>query len=135
MAKPKRVTYFKTMIEDKPGAGLALAQSFKTGKINLAALWGYGTPGGQAEAYCIPKDADKFRAFAKSAGMTTSEGVGFQLSGVDKTGALVNSLNTLAKAGVNVIAIHAIATSGNYGAFVRVPDADIEKAAAALGAK
>jgi hypothetical protein len=135
MAKPKRVTYFKTMLEDKPGAGLAFAHALKKGKINLAALWAYGTQTGQAEVYCIPKDIDKFRNFLKGAGMTTWEGVGFLLKGPDKTGALIDSLDALAKAGVNVTAVHAIAAAGNFGAFVRVPDTDIEKATVALGAK
>jgi hypothetical protein len=135
MAKPKRVTYFKTMLEDKPGAGLAFAQALKKGKINLAALWAYGTQTGQAEVYCIPKDVDKLRAFVKGAGMTTWDAVGFLLKGPDKTGALIDTLDALAKAGVNITAIHAIAAVGNFGAFVRVPDADVEKATAALGAK
>ncbi len=135
MAQPKRVTFFKTMLEDKPGAGLALAQYLKSKNVNLAALWAYGTQTGQAEVYCIPKDVDKFRNFMKSTGMTTWEGTGFLLKGVDKTGALIKSLDALAKASINVTAIHAIAAAGNFGAFLRVPDADIEKAATALGAK
>ncbi len=135
MAKPKRVTYFKTMLEDRPGTGLALMQSLKTKKINLVALWAYGTQTGQSEVYCIPKDMDKFRNFTKSAGITCWEGAGFLLKGEDKAGALIKSLETLANAGVNVTAIHAIAAGGKYGAFVKVPDADVDKAAKALGAK
>jgi hypothetical protein len=135
MAKPKRVTYFKTMLEDKPGTGLAFAQSLKSKKINLSALWAYGTQTGQSEVFCIPKDVDKFRAFVKSAGITTWEGSGFILKGEDKPGALVKSLEALANAGVNVNAIHAIAAGGNFGAFVKVPDAEVDKAASALGAK
>ncbi len=135
MAQPKRVTYFKGKIEDKPGALLVVAQNLKNKKIGLIALWGYSTQPGEAELYCIPKDAEKFRNFARSAGMTTWEGAGFLVKGADKTGALVNTLAALAKAGVNIGALHAMAAAGNYGAFLRVPDADVEKAAAALGAK
>ncbi len=135
MAKSKRVTYFKTMLDDKPGTGLAYAESLKKKKINLSALWAYGTQTGQTEVYCIPKDPDKFRDYAKAEGMTTWEGTGFLVKGTDKTGALIKSLSALAEAGINVNAIHAIATGGNYGAFVRVPDVDIERAAEALKAK
>jgi hypothetical protein len=135
MAQTKRVTYFKTMLEDRPGTGLAFAQSLKSKNVGLTALWAYGTQTGQSEVYCIPKDADKFRTFAKSAGMTVWEGIGFFLKGTDRTGALVKTLDALAKAGINVTAVHAIAAAGNYGAFMRVPDADLEEAARALGAK
>ncbi len=135
MAKSKRVTYFKTLLDDKPGTGLAYAESLKSKKINLSALWAYGTQTGQTEVYCIPKDPDKFRKYTKSEGMTTWEGTGFLLKGTDKTGALIKNLTALAEAGINVNAIHAIAAGGNFGAFVKVPDVDIDKAAEALNAK
>ena len=135
MAQAKRVTYFKAKIEDKPGSLLAVAQNLKAKKIGLVALWGYATQPGEAELYCVPKDLDKFRGFVKSAGMTMWEGSGFLLKGADKTGALVKTLEALAGAGINIGALHAMAASGNYGAFLRVPDADIEKAARTLAAK
>lgn len=135
MAKPKRVVYFKGRLEDKPGAGLAVAQSLKAKNIGMVALWGYETQPGEAEMYCIPKDPDKFRNFAKASGMAIEEGVGFYLKGADRTGALVRPLELIAKAGINVIAVHAMAAAGNFGAFVRVGPADVEKTAAALGVK
>jgi hypothetical protein len=135
MAKSKRVTYFMTMLEDKPGTGLAFARSLKAKKIGLSALWAFGTQTGQAEVYCIPKDIEKFRTFVKSTGTTTWEGTGFLLKGEDKTGALIETLDVLSKAGVNVTGIHGIAAGGNCGCFVRVADPDIEKAAILLGAK
>ncbi len=134
MPQPKRVTYFKSNLEDKPGALLAVASNLKARKIGLVALWGYATQPNEAELYCIPKDAEKFRAFLKSAGMTNWEATGFLLKGADKTGALVKSLEALAKAGVNIVALHAMAASGNYGAFLRVSEHDIQKAAEVLGA-
>lgn len=135
MAPPKRVTYFKTMLEDRPGTGLAFARSLKAKKIGLAALWAYETQTGQSEVFCIPKDTEKFRHFVKSTGTITWEGTGFLLRGTDKTGALIRTLDVLAKAGINVTAIHGIAASGRCGCFVRVADTEVEKAAAILGAK
>lgn len=135
MAAPKRVTFFKARLEDKPGALLAVAQNLKSRKIGLVGLWGFATRPGEAEVYCIPKDADKFRDFTKATGMTTEEGVGFLLKGADKTGALVKSLEAIAKAGVNIIALEAIAAGANYGAFLWVNPADLEKTGKALGAR
>lgn len=135
MAQPKRVTYFKAKIEDRPGTLLGVAKNLRAKKIGLIALWGYSTQPGEADLYCIAKDADKFRSFAKAFGMTTWEATGFLLKAADKTGALVNTLEALAKAGINIIALHAMATAGNYGAFLHVSDPDIEKTAGILGAK
>ena len=126
--------YFKAKLEDKPGAALAVAQQLKAKNVGLVALWGHSTQTGEARMYCVPKDADKFRNFAKAAGIAVEEGSGFLLRGADKTGALVKSLDTIAKAGANIVALHAIAAGGNYGAFVRVDPADIEKVGKALGA-
>jgi hypothetical protein len=135
MAKSKRVSYFKARLEDKPGTLLAVAQSLKSKKIGLLGMWGYGTQPGQAELYCIPKDPDKFRSHMMTIGTTVEEGSGFVLKGSDKTGALVKTLDALAKAGVNIAGLHAIAAGGSYGAFLRVSAADISKTAEALGAK
>jgi hypothetical protein len=135
MSKPKIVTYFKTTLEDKPGMLLAVAKEMKSRNLGLVALWAYSTQSGQGELYCIPKNPDKLRSEYKPSGMQMEEGSGLFLKGTDKTGALVKTLETIAKEGVNIMAIHAIAAGGNYGSFIRVASMDIEKAAKALGAK
>ena len=135
MAKPKLVTNFKTTLEDKPGMLLAAAKEMKSENLGLLALWAYSTQPGQGELYCIPKNPDKFRSAYKPSGMQMEEGSGFFLKGTDKTGALVKTLDTIAKAGVNITAIHAIASGGNYGSFIRVAPTDVERAAKAIGAK
>ena len=135
MAKPKLVTYFKTTLEDKPGMLLAAAKEMMSKNLGLLALWAYGTQPGQGELYCIPKNPDHFRSAYKPSGMQMEEGSGFFLKGTDKTGALVKTLDTIAKAGVNITAIHAIASGGNYGSFIQVAPTDVERAAKAIGAK
>ena len=135
MAKPKIVTYFKTTMEDKPGTLLTVTQDMKAKKLGLLALWGYGTQPGQGELYCIPKDPDKFRRAYKASGMPLEEGSGIFLKGADKTGVLVKTLEAIAKQGVNITAVHAVASGGNYGSFIRVAPGDMEKTAKALGAK
>ncbi len=135
MAKPKLVTYFKTTLEDKPGMLLAAAREMKSKNLGLFALWAYNTQPGQGELFCIPKNPDKFRSTYKPSGIQMEEGSGLFQKGTDKTGALVKSLEKMAKAGINIMAIHAIAAGGNYGSFIRVAPTDVERAARAIGAK
>ncbi len=135
MAKVMLVTYFKTPLEDRPGALLAIAKDLKSRNLGLLGLWGFSTESGQAELYCIPKNAEKFRAAFKSAGTQIEEGTGFFMRGSDKTGALVKALQAIAKEGVNISALHALAAGGSYGSFINVAPGDVEKTAKALGVK
>jgi hypothetical protein len=135
MAKPRLVTFFKTSLEDRPGTLLAVAKEMKSKNLGLLALWGFGTQTGQGELYCIPKNPDKFRSAYKPSGMQMEEGSGFFLKGTDKTGALVKTLETIAKEGVNISAIQAIAAGGTYGSFIHVAPGDVERTAKLLGAK
>jgi len=57
------------------------------------------------------------------------------VKGADKTGALVKTLEAIAKEGVNIISVHAVAAGGNYGSFIRVAQADVAKTTKSLGAK
>ena len=135
MAKPQRVTYFKANLEDKPGALLAVMQDLKSKNLGLTGLWGFATQPGQAQLYVIAKNPDKVRNAWKASGMLAEEGTGFFLKGTDKTGVLVKTLDAVASAGVNIVAIDGIAVGGRYGSFIWVAPADVEKAAQALGAK
>lgn len=135
MAKPRLVTYFKTSLEDRAGTLLGVAKDMKSKNLGLLALWGFGTQTGQGELYCIPKNPDKFRNAYKPSGMRMEEGSGFFVKGTDKTGALVKTLETIAKEGINIAAIHAIAAGGNYGSFIHVAPGDVERTAKALGVK
>jgi len=135
MAKPQRVTYFKVSLEDKAGSLLGIAQDLKSKKIGLVGLGGQDVQPGKAEVHLIAKDPDKLRSAWKSSGMSFEEGTGFFVRGADKTGVLVATLESLAKAGVNIVMSEAMGVGGNYGLFIRVAPADVEKTAQALKAK
>jgi hypothetical protein len=135
MAKPQRVTYFKVNLEGKSGSLLALARDLKKKNVGLIGIKGQDTQAGHAEVYLIARNPDKLRNACKSSGMSFEEGTGFFVKGVDKTGVLVRTLEALANAGVNIIVSDAMAVSGNYGFFIQVAPADVEKTATALGAK
>jgi hypothetical protein len=51
------------------------------------------------------------------------------------TGVLVTTLDALAKAGVNIIMSEAMGVGGNYGFFIPVAPADVERTAQALKVK
>jgi hypothetical protein len=135
MAKPQRVTYFKINLEDKAGSLLGIAQDLKSKKIGLVGLGGQDIQPGKAEIYLIARNPDKLRNAWKSSGMNFEEGTGFFVRGADSTGVLVATLDALAKAGVNIVMSEAMGVGGNYGCFIRVAPADVEKTAQALKAK
>ena len=130
MAKSQRVTFFKIDIEDKPGALLAVAKDLKSRNVGLAGL--EARPAG---VYLFAKNAEKLRDALKASSVTFEEGIGFFVKGADKTGALVKSLEAIAQASINIMAIDAIAVSGNYGSIIRVAPPDVDKTATALSAK
>jgi len=134
MAKAKRLAYFKTNIDDKPGALLALTKDLKGKKLDLIALKGVAQAG-QGEILVIAKSPDKLRDAWKASGALVEEGTVFFLSGTDTTGALVTSLDAIAKAGVNLVATEALAVGGKFGAVIWVSPEDLDKTAQALGAK
>ena len=135
MAKAQRVKYFKVNLENKPGALLKIMTELKAKNLGLCGLWGFATAGEKAELYVIPKNPDKLRSLWTASGLFADEGTGFWLKGADRTGALNKSLEALASAGVNIDSIDAVAVGGRFGSFIWVGHADVEKAAAALGAK
>jgi hypothetical protein len=135
MAKAQRVKYFKLNLENKPGALVKVMSELKAKNLGLCGLWGFATHAEKAELFVVPKNPDKLRSMWTASGLLADEGTGFWLKGVDRTGALNKSLEALANAGVNIDSIDAIAVGGRFGSFIWVGPADIEKAAAALGAK
>ena len=134
MATVKRVPYFKAKVEDKPGALLALAKDLMAKKLGLLSLKGIGQ-GDQGEILVVAKDPDKLRKAWTESGTLVEEGSVFFVSGADKTGALLPTLDALAKASVNVVATEAVAVGRSYGAILWVDPSDLDKTEKALGAK
>jgi len=132
MATAKRMTYFKAKVEDKPGAFLALALDLKEKNIDLMGVKGV-SHAGHGDVLVIPKNPEKVRIAWNAQGILVEEGTLFFLSGVDKVGALTASLDALAKADVNIVAVEAAAVGGRFGTFVWVTPEDVEKTAQALG--
>jgi hypothetical protein len=134
VAKVQRVTYFMANLEDKPGELLKILQDLKAHKIGLRGLWGFGTHSGKAQLFVVSKKVEKLRDAWKASGLLAEEGTGFLLRGSDQTGAMIESLQTLADAGINIHAVNALALKDRYASFIWVKPEDVERAAEALGA-
>ncbi len=135
MANAQRVTYFKARIEDKPGALLSVLKDFKAKNLALSGLWASPADSGWTELYVIPKNPDKVRNFWKDSTVSTEEGTAIFMKGTDRTGALLKTLDTIAREGVNLVRSEALAVGGKYGTIFLVGAADLDKASKALGAK
>lgn len=135
MAKPQRVTYFKANLEDRPGQLLKIMQDLRAKNVNLAGVWGFATSPGSAQVYAVAKKPEKLRNTWKASGLFAEEQTAFFVKGADRTGALLKTLEALANAGVNIVAIDAIAVGGQFGSFIWVNAADVDRAAEVLGAK
>lgn len=133
MAIVKRMTYFKTQIEDKPGALLAIANDLKEKNLDLIGLKGVSHMQ-HGDVLIIPKNPEKVRIAWNATGKLLEEGTLFFVTGVNKTGALAASLDTLAKNDVNIVALEAGAIGGRYGAFLWVSPQDVERTAHILAA-
>ncbi|UCD76220.1 MAG: hypothetical protein JSV91_04715 [Phycisphaerales bacterium] len=115
---------FSITLEDRPGALAALSLKMQEAGIELLGLWGYGGRAGTGKLYCVPKDARQFREFAQDEGLEVEEGLTIYLSGADRGGALVESLELIAQGGINVHAIQAISVHGEFGCFIWADAAD-----------
>lgn len=134
MAIVTRITYFMADLEDKSGSLLKVMQDLKAQNIALAGLWGFSTQKKTGRLYVVPENADELRNVWESAGLLSGEGIGFFITGENRTGVLNESLDALANAGINIDAIDAIAVGGQFGSFIWVDASDVEKTAKALQA-
>lgn len=127
---------FSILLPDRPGELMRLSSKLQEDGINLIGLWGYGgvdNVNGQAKFYCVPENADTFREFIKAEKLEFTEGLTIYLSGTDQGGALVETLDLIASAGVNLHAIQAVAVHGEYGCFVWADPKDWDTIAKTLG--
>ena len=82
---------------------------------------------------CVPESARQFRAFAEQQGLTFKEGMTIYLHGDDTAGALTETLEEIATAGVSIQSIHAVSVGGDFGAFLWVDQKDYDILARTLG--
>ncbi len=123
----KRATYFVIDSEDRPGQLARFSKRMSEDEINLAGVWSFGTGRGNAEIIAIPHDAHQFRKTARDADWRFREGSCFHLAGEDRPGALADTLDLIAKEGINLHAVDAMGFNSGYSAYVWCDEGDVEK--------
>jgi hypothetical protein len=128
----QRTKYFSIAVEDKSGELARFARQMKAADVNLSGVWGFGVGQGKAQIFAVPKDEGKFKQAAKAAGLSFKEGMCFRLEGQDKVGALLDALERVAREGVNLHAVDALALGGRFAAYIWAQEKDVEKLGKAL---
>jgi hypothetical protein len=132
----RRVEYYYTEVPDRPGGGAKVLTALKREDVNLIALNAFPMSTRRAQIDFVPSNARAFLAAARKAGIKlTGPKTAFLVQGDDRVGAVADIVSKLAKAGLNVVAMNAVAAGGRrYGAILWVKPRNVDKAAKILGA-
>lgn len=132
----KRVQHYAFSIKDEVGAGARALRALRDNDVDLIAVWAYPHGTGMARIELVPKDADGFTAGAKAAGLDVGKATpAFYVTGDDRSGAIAEAFEKLARANVNIAASQAVSDGrGHFGAIIYVVPADVQRAATALDA-
>lgn len=134
MAEVTPVVYYVGIIADKPGEGARVLNAFKEAGINLAAFLGYPKARKAEIILAVEEKAPALGPIAKKAGLALSQKQkALLVSGEDYPGALAETLQKLAGAGISVVTTHAVTGGGGrWGALITVAPAAMKKAAKVL---
>ncbi len=129
-----KVTYFICNRPNQPGEGAHLLKQLKEAGVNLYAFHGFPS-GRRAQIDLVPEDATRFKKVAKKLGLELEETkTGFLVHGKDRVGAIVEMLETMAAADINITAMDAVsAGAGRFGAIFWVRPQDVTRTAKLLG--
>lgn len=130
----RKVEYFTANVPNKSGEGVRALKALRDANVNLLAFSGFPRAG-RAQIDFIPEDSAALKAAAKKAKLKlSSKKTGFLVQGGDRVGALLDMLDRLAAAKINVTALDAVtAGEGRYGAIFWVKPKDVAKTAKLLG--
>lgn len=133
--KIRKIDYFKTEVSNRLGEGARILGALRAENVNLLAFTGFPS-GRRVQMDFVPENPAAFRKAARKAGLSVAVKKGaFLVQGSDRAGAIAEILETLAGAGVSVIALDGVAAgNGRYGAIFWVKPQDAAKAAKALKA-
>ncbi|MHC5023335.1 MAG: hypothetical protein ACYTGG_05420 [Planctomycetota bacterium] len=116
--------YFAFSLPDRPGELARFAAGLGEAGINMIGLWGYASGRDEPRLSCVPEDPASFRDFARTAGLEVEEGHALYLTGESAAGALVETLQRIATAGINLEAVEAVGAGDHYGCFIWAAEND-----------
>ena len=131
----RKADYFSMETAHKVGEGARLLGALRDAGVNLLAFTGFPS-GRRAQVDFIPADAAQFRAAARKLKLKVgARKTVFLVEGDDRPGAIAEICEKLANAGINMIAMDAVAIgNGRYGAIFWVTPREVNKTARLLGA-
>ena len=129
----KRVTVFKTEIEDVPGSLLGLLPGVADVGVNLLNLAAFSAGGGKGAAYFLADKPEDVKKFADSQGIGIDEYAAFLLSGEAAVGTGAEIVSGIADAGINMVLATATVVEGQYYLLIAVSESDADATASALG--
>ena len=132
----RKVSYCKLMLPSRAGQGVKLLAALRDAGVDLLAFTGFPAGAGKAQVDLIAESSGDIRRVAGRLGLKVSGTKrAFLIQGDDKVGAVAGVLGRLARAGINVTAVDAVAAGkGRYGMILWVKPRDYARAAKALGA-
>lgn len=130
----RRVKYFHTAVQDRPGEAYKLLSQLAEFGINLHAMTAIPMGPLRTQLTLFPEDAAKMESEGRKAGLSLDGPyLALLIQGDDELGALVGVHEQLYQANVNVVAATGVADGkGRYGYVLYFRPEDFEKAAAAL---
>lgn len=132
----RKTAYFSMKTPNRAGQGAKLLNALAAHQVNLRAFTGFPNAG-RAQVDFIPYDAAKFARAARQLGLKVSKRkTVFLAQGTDKAGAVAAICSKLARAGINMVAMDAVAAGGGrYGAIFWVRPRDVGRASRVLSAR
>jgi len=132
----RKAHYFSMRTANRAGQGARLLNGLAAHGVNLRAFTGFPNAG-RAQVDFIPYDVAKFTRAARKLGFKVSKKkTVFLAQGTDKAGAVAGICSKLAKAGINMVAMDAVAAGGaRFGAIFWVKQRDVARAARVLRAR
>ncbi len=128
----KRVVALQAIVKDRPGALADVLRDTRDAGLDFRSLAAW-SEGGQGFISGVPVDLAQARSMAVSAPYPVKEVEMIWVEGDDERGALVGVADKLARAGINIRAIHCSAAGGKFSGTVYLDPQDVDKAAKALG--
>ena len=133
----RKVQYVAMKVPNRSGRAAELLDAVAREGVSLLAFTGFPEGGGLSQIDLVAQDLGAVRRVARKQGWRTSRTKrGFLAQGRDRVGAAGRELRKLARAGINVTAVDAVAAGGGrYGMILWVKPRDYARAARALGAR
>lgn len=135
MAEIRRVDYFYTTVQDRPGEALRFLSLLEDVGVNMLAFTAIPVGLLQTQLTIFPDDAARLRDQGRKAGFDVDgPHPALLVQGADEPGAIVDVHDKLYRAGVNVYASTGVTGGrGSYGYILYVRPEEFEEACEALG--